>query len=533
MKTETIRVILAIAMCVAVVFIWQAVVAPDYEPTPNVPAQSAQIAPVALTGVDEEAVSVPEAGRQVAPVSSPGVKVIEPRREQLAASAAIKAENGNFILSLDPQSGDIRSAVLKSYGSDEKAAPTFVNLVTNENYAGVSVGSINNYSSTVHKQDNETTVTFTALSDQIRVLKTYKLVDKDPEIKVSVTVENISNDALSVPVTATVGPGLGKGFDMDRAVFIGPIIGNKKDVEDKADNKVKETISLKNPLWGGYTSKYFLFSFLNGGFENAEIEKAGSSAIVKLSRDLTLQSGETAVIDDLSIYVGIKKADKLNSYGIGLQKTIDYGMFWFLAIPMTKILHAAYGVTGNYGVAIIILTIIVKIITLPLTVQSMKSMGKMKDIQPEVMKLRERFKGDPQKINAATMELYRQNKINPLSGCLPLLIQLPIFIALYKALLVAVELKNAPFFGWIHDLSSYDPYYITPVLMGISMFITQKMGPEPTEPIQKKMMTAMPVVFTVLFIKMPSGLVLYWLLSNVLNIVQQYIMNKKRAKEAA
>ena len=207
---------------------------------------------------------------------------------------------------------------------------------------------------------------------------------------------------------------------------------------------------------------------------------------------------------------------------------MDYGWFYFIAIPMLYILNFLNGIFHNYGIAIIILTIIVKVLTLPLTLKSMVSMKEMTKIQPKVLELREKFKNDPAKLNQATMDLYREHKVNPLSGCFPLLLQIPIFFALYKALLLSLELKGAPFFGWIVDLSAKDPYYITPIVMGITMFIQQKMTPTTADPMQQKIFLAMPVIFTFLFINFQSGLVLYWLTNNVLSIIQQYIINKRK-----
>ena len=161
--------------------------------------------------------------------------------------------------------------------------------------------------------------------------------------------------------------------------------------------------------------------------------------------------------------------------------------------------------------------------------KGMNSMKAMSKLQPEITSLREKFKNDPQKLNAATMELYRKHKVNPFSGCLPLLIQIPIFFALYKALLLSIELKGAPFFGWLVDLSAKDPYYITPIIMGVTMFIQQKMTPTTADPMQQKIFLIMPIVFTFLFLNFPSGLVIYWLTNNVLTIIQQYFVNKKSA----
>jgi YidC/Oxa1 family membrane protein insertase len=187
----------------------------------------------------------------------------------------------------------------------------------------------------------------------------------------------------------------------------------------------------------------------------------------------------------------------------------------------------SYQYVGNYGLAIIFLTIIIKIIFWYPTQLSMRSMSEMKKLQPEMAKMREKYKDDKEKMNKELMELYRRYKVNPMSGCLPMAIQIPVFFALYKVLLYSIELRHAPFYWWIQDLSAADPYYISPILMGGSMFVQQWMTPTTGDPTQAKMMLIMPVVFTFMFLSFPTGLVIYWFFSNLLSIGQQLYMNRK------
>jgi YidC/Oxa1 family membrane protein insertase len=209
-------------------------------------------------------------------------------------------------------------------------------------------------------------------------------------------------------------------------------------------------------------------------------------------------------------------------------------MEW-LAVPILWLMHRFYEFTHNYGVAIILLTVITKVLFFPLTIKSMTSMKAMQTLQPQINALRSKYKSDPQRLQRETMELYRTHKVNPLGGCLPMVVQIPIFYALYVALSVSVDIQNAPFicfgrlFGvdlWICDLAAHDPTYVLPILMGISMFIQQKMTPVMGDPRQAKMMLFMPVVFTFMFLNLPAGLVLYWTLSNVLQIAQQKYMER-------
>src|SRR4030043_2005475 len=227
------------------------------------------------------------------------------------------------------------------------------------------------------------------------------------------------------------------------------------------------------------------------------------------------------------IYLGPKEIRPLKELGVGAEKLLDFGFFSMVAKPILWFLNLTNSVTGNYGIDIIIVSILIKIIFLPLTQISMKSMKEMQKVQPEMTRLRETYKNDKARLQQEIMLLYKRRKINPMSGCLPMLIQIPVFIALYNALQNAIEMRHAPFLLWIQDLSAKDPLYITPLIMGATMFMQQKMTPTAGDPAQAKMFLLMPVMFTFLFLNFPSGLVLYWLVNNVLSIRQQYYMNNK------
>jgi len=226
------------------------------------------------------------------------------------------------------------------------------------------------------------------------------------------------------------------------------------------------------------------------------------------------------------IYLGSKDEDLLKALGVGAEKLVDFGWFTIVAKPLLWFLRLTHTVTKNYGIDIIILSILIKIIFIPLTQISMKSMKEMQKVQPEMKRLKEQYKNDKARVQQEIMLLYKRRKINPMSGCLPMLIQIPVFIALYNALQYSIEMRHAPFFFWIKDLAAKDPIYITPLIMGATMFIQQKMTPTAGDPAQAKMFLLMPVMFTFFFLNFPSGLVLYWLINNVLSIAHQYYMNK-------
>lgn len=232
------------------------------------------------------------------------------------------------------------------------------------------------------------------------------------------------------------------------------------------------------------------------------------------------------------LWLGPKLQDRLPDVAPGLARTVDYGWLTFLAQPLFWLLDKIHSVVGNWGWAIIFLTILIKLAFYKLSETSYRSMANMRRIQPRLKTLQERYKDDRQKLNQAMMDMYKKEKINPLGGCLPILVQIPVFIALYWVLLESVELRQAPWMLWITDLSSRDPLFVLPVLMGLSMLLQQKLNPAPLDPVQQKVMTALPIVFTVFFAFFPSGLVLYWFVNNVISLSQQYYITRKIERTA-
>ncbi len=313
--------------------------------------------------------------------------------------------------------------------------------------------------------------------------------------------------------------------------------------------------------WIGLESEWYLTALIprSPGIQLTETKVTEAKADAPMPVELS-QVGLRVVLPSLKpgqiwegqaqSYIGPKEYSRLKAVGVGLEKSIYFGGFplpleygglpmeW-LAVPILWLMHRFYEYTYNYGVAIILLTVITKVLFFPLTIKSMTSMKAMQALQPQINSLRSKYKSDPQRLQRETMALYRAHKVNPLGGCLPMVVQIPIFYALYVALSVSVEIQNAPFicfgraFGvdlWICDLAAQDPTYILPILMGVSMFIQQKMTPVMGDPRQAKMMLFMPVIFTFMFLNLPAGLVLYWTLSNVLQIAQQKYMERMSGK---
>ncbi len=293
--------------------------------------------------------------------------------------------------------------------------------------------------------------------------------------------------------------------------------------------------------WIGFSGQYFFSGLISGGEPSDQHVRAWAGNKDNRVRAMMRFVGQTERAE-LLIYTGPKDIDLLEASGHSLRRALDLGWFTVVALPMLQFLRFLYQFTGNYGVNIILLTILIKILFYPLTKKSFQSMKAMQKLQPRMERLKENYKDKPDELNKAVMEMYREEGVNPLGGCLPMFLQIPVFVGLYNALLNAVELRHAPFAGWIQDLAAPDrlgsmqlPFVtgagipILTLIMGASMLIQQKMTPTTTaDPMQQRMMMLMPVVFTFMFINFPAGLVLYWLVNNILTIGQQYMINRQQ-----
>ncbi|WP_029520423.1 membrane protein insertase YidC [Persephonella sp. IF05-L8] len=312
----------------------------------------------------------------------------------------------------------------------------------------------------------------------------------------------------------------------------GAIVKTDKELLKFDEDIEKEQIIRGKILWAGEENKYFIQMIANkDGFSTVHI--------IPVSKDKTVVLSEINNSVDGFFLGGPKlyslltelteKYQKEWGVNLALEETVDFGIFGILGKPLFIVLHFFYSFTHNWGVAIILLTILIRIIFFPLNHKSLKAMKKMSDLAPEIKKLQQKYKDDPQKLQQEMMKLYAEHGANPMSGCLPILVQIPVFIALYNVLMVTVELKNAPFILWITDLSSKDPYYILPILMGLSMVAQQWITPS-SDKNQRMIMYIMAIVFTFMFMNFPSGLVLYWLTNNILGLLQSYIINRKLGK---
>jgi YidC/Oxa1 family membrane protein insertase len=326
-------------------------------------------------------------------------------------------------------------------------------------------------------------------------------------------------------------------FDVDSYSVDGPIIYNG----DKSEKLKRDDLIEEGPY--EFASEQGWFGSIQHHFVNAVVPEAGTGQRYRVSvRDNTSTAsaiGGVSVVEPgemktltTTVFVGPKLQDQLGDIDKSLKLTVDYGWLTILSQPLFQLLSFVYGFVGNWGVAIILVTLMIKLVFYKLTESSGRSMAKMRNLQPRLKALQERYKDDKQQLSQSMMELYKREKVNPAAGCLPILIQMPFFLAFYWALLESVEMRQAPFALWITDLSSRDPYFILPLIMGGAMFFQQKLNPQVGDPVQVKVMQIMPIIFTAFFAFFPAGLVLYWVTNTLLSIAQQWKINKVVEREA-
>lgn len=457
----------------------------------------------------------------------PNVAIPRQTLAQSLSEKEIRVENDLYIAVFTSIGGTIKSIELKKY-TDKNGRPIILkgDSVLPPLALGIDEGfQFSNVNFSVHGKDIKLgkevktgIIVFEYSLGGYSIRRTYTFKDSDYGIDLRDEVSGLNSYWIT----------LGKDFgiyERDDSVHFGPVVLKDVDRMEFVAKKLTEPKSFKEAVkWIAQEDKYFFSSIVpKTKVEDSKVWSKNGDALVAFK----LPSG----VNDYFIYAGPKEFDTLKRYGFGLEHIVDFGFFSILARPLFWLMKVFYSVFPNYGIAIIILTIIVRIPFVPLINKGQKSMKKLQDIQPKMAEIREKYKSDPQRMQKELMELYKKHKVNPMGGCLPMLLQIPVFFALYKVLLIAIELRGAPFMLWIKDLSAKDPYYILPIIMGATMVIQQKMTPSTMDPTQQKIMMIMPVVFTFMFLTFPSGLVLYWLVNNVLSIAQQWYMNIKLSKK--
>ncbi|MFV5492017.1 membrane protein insertase YidC [Acinetobacter sp. ASP199] len=391
-------------------------------------------------------------------------------------------------------------------------------------------------------------------ADGVEIIKTFNFTEGEYPVVVNHKVINRSGQAWQGQMFGQIkrdnseDPGKSDQGIFTLGTFLGGAWGTPDEHYNKLkfDNFVEEKLSTEaKGGWVAMVQHYFVSAWVpgnlkltqgNGEAYTAKLESRKSTDNMNIigftSPTFNVPAGTVAEID-ATFYSGPKIQSELKDLATGLNQTVDYGWLWPIAKLLFVGLEFFHGLVGNWGWAIILLTILVKLILWPLSSKSYRSMAKMRVIAPEMQRMKEEFGEDRMRFSQEMMALYKREQVNPLAGCLPLLLQMPIFLALYWVLMESVELRHAPWMLWIQDLSSMDPWFILPLLMGATMYIQQSLNPQPTDPMQAKVFKIMPVIFTVFLLFFPAGLVLYWIVNNLITILQQGLINKAVAKDRA
>lgn len=444
----------------------------------------------------------------------------------------VKVDTPLYAAELSSDGAIIKKWVLKKYG-DEQDLPVMLTK-KNVDIPPLSIARKDDFD----KPFREFSVTGGDLTlNEKNPSGTISFVYNDGESAVKRTLTFYA-DTYRVDVTEeTRGTGnywvtLGEDFGLTGAAgfysHIGPVTLIGTDRDEFKPEKIKEPqymqpVDLK---WIALEDKYFFSSLVPlSDVSDIKVWRRQNSGFIAIK----VAEGK----NDYVLYAGPKVIRELEQFKLGLEHIVDFGFWSFIARPLFWLLMYINGIMGNYGWSIIILTIVVRIPFIPLLNKGQKSMKKMQSLQPKMQEIKEKYKKDPQKMQKEMMGMYKKHKVNPMGGCLPMLVQIPVFFALYKVLLVAIEMRHAPWILWVQDLSAKDPFYVLPIVMGATMFLQQKMTPTSADPRQAKIMMFMPIIFTFMFLNFSSGLVLYWLISNVLSIIQQFFVNKKVAAEEA
>ena len=356
------------------------------------------------------------------------------------------------------------------------------------------------------------------------IVVTYLIDNQSAQPWTGAMFAQLKRDASSDPSSSTA---------TGTATYLGAALWTSSEPYKKVSMKDIDKGALKETVQGGWVA------WLQHYFVTAWIPNKGDANLVQTRKDsqgnyiigftgpaLTVAPGAKAETS-ATLYAGPKSQAVLKELSPGLELTVDYGILWFIAQPIFWLLQHIHSIVGNWGFSIIFLTMLIKGIFFPLSAASYKSMARMRAVAPKLAALKEQHGDDRQKMSQAMMELYKKEKINPLGGCLPILVQMPVFLSLYWVLLESVEMRQAPFMLWITDLSIKDPFFILPIIMGATMFIQQRLNPTPPDPMQAKVMKMMPIIFTFFFLWFPAGLVLYWVVNNVLSISQQWYITRK------
>jgi YidC/Oxa1 family membrane protein insertase len=541
---DTRRLILFVVFSFSALLLWERWQA---EHRPPAPPQT-QAAPKASDTL------VPSAAVPAAAPGAPNVPVAEPAAT--AKGETIRIKTDRYVAEIDTLGGVIKDIELAEHKETEHADKPYVLLQKNENrtflaQSGLIGEGLPNHHTLWQPQAGARELAFGADSLQLtlvsgNVKQIFTFHRGSYVIDVAYEITNTGSAPMSPTAYFQLArdskPTSVQSWGAPTA-YTGPVLYNETDKYKKLDfsdidkGKAKFTEKTDNG-WVGMVEHYFVVAWLP-----PDAKKLPREFYVNKLDNLyydgvkipvaTIAPGATGKIDVL-LYAGPQETDTLKTLANGLDLVVDYGVFTVIAAPLFWLLKWLHSLIGNWGWAIIAMTVIIKSAFYPLNHASARSMAKMKLVAPKMKALQEQYADDKQQLQMKMMELYKAEKINPLGGCLPIVVQIPVFIALYWVLLGAVELRHAPWFGWIHDLSAPDPYFVLPIVYAVTAYLQVRLSPTPIQdPVQAKVMQIMPIAFSVLFLFFPSGLVLYWLVNNAIQIFQQWHMNRLLTAEAA
>lgn len=498
------------------------------------------------------------------PLPSPSDKLVVPQaavpqqdHASGVAAATIQVETDLYIAQISSQGGDLRRLLLKRHRDTLDKSKDFVLFESSPEHTYIAQSGLIGKGLPNHQTPYQTSGDRYSLDDgqdslevrlsapaqdEVQVNKIYKF--RRGSYLIDVGFEIINNNAATLQpyayfqiVRDANSPAGGSAM---LPTFTGMAVYTEKEkfqklkFEDVDKSKVPYPKN-SNDGWIAVLQHYFFSAWLPKNGTPREFytrrldEKLYAAGVIVPAGAVGPKASETVTVE---LYAGPEEQKKLEKIAPGLDLTIDYGWLTVIAVPLFWVLSWLYQWSGNWGIAIILLTVIIKLLFYPLSATSYRSMAKMRVLAPKLQRLKEQYGDDRQRLQQAMMELYKTEKINPLGGCMPIVVQIPVFIALYWVLLASIDLRHAPFMLWIHDLSAPDPWFILPILMAITMWFQTTLNPEPPDPVQAKVMKFMPLVFSVFFFFFPAGLVLYWLVNNVLSIAQQWHITRSLALEA-
>jgi YidC/Oxa1 family membrane protein insertase len=506
----------------------------DYGPQPIAPITSVQTSTELDMPSSEDVPAASSDGPTMVAKASSGGEIISVVTDTL-------------IISIDTKGGDVVSADLAKFPLEEGSSESYSLLRPSGDKLFIAQSGLIGRDGT----DSKGRPTYTVAKDSyflegdsltvplelvtpggLQVTKNFTFTRDSHKVDVSYIIKNNTSDPKQVQQFAQLKQSmLEQEGSMFMPIYRGGAFGTEEDIyekyafDDMADNNLKETTAAG---WVAMIEHYFVSAWVPPQDQNSKlfsrILQQTNGVIGFTGQSVTIQAGETAQINSI-LYLGPKDQDTLAGIARGLDLTVDYGFLFMISQPLFSFLQFIQSLVGNWGFAIILITIVVKGAMYPLTKKQYESMAKMRALKPKMDALKERFGDDKQKMQKAMMEMYKKDKVNPMGGCFPLLLQMPIFLALYWVLLESVELRHADFIFWITDLSAKDPFFVLPVLTGLSMYLLQKLQPMTmTDPMQQKIMQFMPVAMSLFFFIFPAGLVLYWLISNVITLIQAKII---------